>query len=62
MTDLLPVFRAVFFIGSKKDFQESSKRLITIVSPYDTQGCVEVRVMSAHTAKVIKLMRYKSYW
>ena len=62
MTDLLPVFRAIFFIGSKKAFQESSKRLITIVPPYDTCGCVEVRVISAHTTKVNNLMHYESYW
>lgn len=62
MTDLLPVFGSVFFIRSKKAFQESSKGLITIVALYDTCGGVEVRIISAHTAKVNKLMRYESYW
>jgi len=52
MTDLLPVFRSVFFICSKKVFQESSKGLITIVALDNTCGGVEVRMISAHTAKV----------
>ena len=61
MTDLLPVFGSVFFIRGKKAFQESSKRLITIVPPYDACGCVEVRIVSAHTAKVNKLIQRESY-
>ena len=56
MTDLLPVFRAVFFICGKKAFQESGKGRVALVAPYDTGGGVEVRIISAHTAKVNKLI------
>lgn len=54
MTDLPPVFRSVFFICSKKAFQESGKGRVAFIAPYDTGGCAEVRMISAHTAKVNK--------